>query len=540
MIGLFLRDIVERDNVSIGRTASLQDLIIMMNANGKGVAVVVRDGKPEGILTERDVVGILYAGGDLQAPAYRYVKKQLVTAKGDRTLFYALSLMIENNIRRLVVTGEGGAFLGVLTQQDLVRYLEEDFYRSKVRVRHIFKKIRPLLSLPPDAPIKKVLAMMVRHAVSSVPIVEEGRAVGIITEKDILRLSEKGFSPAEPACRSMSHPVVTSTLDAPLYDIVKVMSTAHIRRVVIIDGEGKAVGIVTDRDLLRNLEGDFGSLIERKLKHTKDVLNLFPEMLVEIIDAGKEQCIIWANEKVVSRFGPEILGRPVTDLIPPEKWETVHDTLRKCARIEEIRFKKNDHIFEISGFSIKTDMQEERGRIQLILRDITEDVKLYTTDPLTGLYNRRFLNEFLLKELERSRRMQRRFSLALIDLDNFKELNDTHSHAAGDAVLREIACLMGKNVRKADVIARYGGEEFVIIMPETRREAALPVLERLRKGIAQESIPLPEGKRVSITASFGLAAFPDDGESSADLLITADDRLYKAKRNGKNCIRCAD
>lgn len=536
MIGLFLRDIVERENVGICCDASLKDLIAMMNANDKGVAVVVRDGRPEGIMTERDVVRIMYERVDLREPAHRHAKKQLVTAKGDRTVFYALSLMIENNVRRLVVTDEEGAFTGVLTQKDLVRYLEEDFYRSKIRVRHILEKVRPLISLPPSAPMSSVLTKMVRHAISSVPIVEGGKASGIITEKDILRLSEEGFSLEEPVRRFMSHPVVTSTLEVPLFDVVKMMSAENIRRMVIVDGEENAIGIVTSRDLLRNLEGDFGSLIERKLKHTKDVLNLFPEMLVEIIDTGKEQFVIWANEKVMSRFGREILDKPVTDLIPPEKWEKVHGTLQKCAKIEDMRFKKGDYIFEISGFSIKTDVHEERGMIQLILRDITEDVKLYTTDPLTGLYNRRFLNEFLMKELERSKRMEKQFSLALIDLDNFKILNDTYSHAAGDTVLKWIAHVMVQSIRKADVIARYGGEEFVIIMPETVLEPAVPVLDRLREKIARESIPLPDGNTVSVTASFGLAAFPEDGDSSADLLIAADDRLYKAKRNGKNCI----
>jgi diguanylate cyclase (GGDEF)-like protein len=159
---------------------------------------------------------------------------------------------------------------------------------------------------------------------------------------------------------------------------------------------------------------------------------------------------------------------------------------------------------------------------------------LYTTDPLTNLYNRRFLNEFIMKELERSKRMSRRFSIAIADIDDFKKVNDDHGHAGGDLVLQALADLLAKGLRKADVIGRYGGEEFVIIMPETPRELASPVVERLRREIAGEKISLPAGRDVSISVSFGMAVFPEDGGSQVDLLIAADDRLYKAKREGKN------
>lgn len=538
MIGLHLKDIVDGNNVKISSNAPLHEAIELMSRNGKGVIVAVDGDEPSGILTERDVVNLMYHNVNLNEETYRYTKKQLITVKWSRTAIYALTLMRENNIRRLIVTDDKGKFAGVITQQELLKRLEDDFYRTTVKVKHIIEKIKPIISCSASSNLKDVLSKMVVNSISSIPVIENGKAIGIITEKDIVRLSKKKIPSREKAEVFMSSPVITVSYETPLTEVAKIMSGNNIRRVIINNSAGKAEGIITDRDLLRNIEGDYNAFIERKLRHTKDILNLLPEMLIEIIDDGEGQLVIWANEKVVNRLGKEIVDRPVTDFIPAEKWNAVYKTLLKVGKVEDIKFKKNDEIFEFSGFSIETEGKSENSRIQLIIRDITEDVKLYTTDPLTGLYNRRFLNEFITKEVEISRRMEKRFSLAIIDIDDFKKVNDMHGHAAGDAVLKAVSKLMVKTMRKADVVGRYGGEEFIIIMPETSKKSAVLVLERLRCKIASEKVKLDNSRNISVTVSFGVSNYPADGESSVDMLITADDRLYKAKREGKNRIVC--
>ncbi|MGC2061798.1 MAG: GGDEF domain-containing protein [Thermodesulfovibrionales bacterium] len=536
MIGITVKDIVVRDNVSISGNASLKDMISLMNTNQKGVVVIVRDGKPEGMLTERDVVRLLHEGADIELVVSKYARRRFITIKSERTLFYALSLMIENNIRRLIVIDDQDMFIGVIAQKDLLLFLEVDYYRTKIQVRDIRKTISTLISLPADAGLDSALEKMVQNNISSLPILDKGKAVGIITEKDILRLSGDAVSTATPVRLCMSHPVITVTPDTPLADVVKLMSMKNIRRVVVVDKDDFALGIVTDRDLVRNFESDYSNFIEGKLKHSRDVLNLFPEMLLEILDTGTEQVVIWANEKAVGIFGMGIVDHPVTRIIPQTTWAKMHEHLLDSAKIKDFQFKKDDSVFEVSGFFLKTDSQAELGRIQMILRDISENVKISTTDALTGLYNRRFLNEFLMKEIARSMRMKKRFTVALIDLDKFKSINDTRNHAAGDAVLKGVAHVMGTNIRSADIVSRYGGDEFVIIMPETAVETAAPILERLCNAIAHENILLPDGDCVSVTASFGMAAFPDDGNIAADILISADNRLYKAKRAGGNRI----
>ncbi|GER93978.1 hypothetical protein A45J_1736 [hot springs metagenome] len=534
MIGLCLKDIVCRKDICLNEGATLKQAIDLMESNGKGVVVILKDAIPIGILTERDIVEIVYSGTDINSPAIKYATKNLITTHEAKAIGYALNLMVSNNIRRIIVVDKSGSFIGVITQQDMVKHLEDDFYRSTLKIRHVIEKMQPLIYIDQDSSLNDAIKKMIENKVSAVPILKDSKAVGIITEKDILKVVKNGISLNSLASEFMSHPVITVRLDEPVTHAVEIMNTKNIRRVVVVNSNSTAVAIVTHRDLLRNLESTYTEFIERKLKHTKDILNFLPEMVMEIIDAEEGQAIIWANERALNRFGMTIINKPITDFIPSDKWAIIYGTLCKLGRAENIKVKKDDFIYELSGFFIKTEADLCAGKIQLIIRDITDEVRLYTTDPLTGLYNRRFLNEFLHKELELSKRYHRQLSLAIADIDDFKKLNDTYGHVAGDVVLKAIAKTMLKNVRDSDVVSRYGGEEFVIVMSEIGKETALKAIERLREAISQEKISLFDGSSISITISSGIASYPDDADSSVDLLIAADDRLYKAKREGKN------
>ncbi len=534
MIGLKLKDIISKNNIYLDEKATLKQAIDIMESNGKGVIVIVKDNNmPVGILTERDIVEIVCNGVDLNSPVIRYAKKNLITTQCTKTIGYALNLMVSNNIRRIVVTDESGTLIGIITLQDIIKHLEDDFYRSTLKIRHIIEKNQKLIYVNQDDLLNTAMRLMIENKVSAIPIIEKGRAVGIITEKDILRIAKNCVLSNDPVSKFMSKPVITIKLDDPITYAVEIMNKKNIRKVVVVNSEGIAVSMVTQRDLLQNLESDYTKFIERKLKHTKDILNFLPEMIMEIIDDGK-QIIIWANERTLDRFGTNIINSPVTDFIPADKWSMIYNTLSKFGRAENIKFKKDDNIYEISGFFINTEEVLYTGKMHLIIRDITDEVKLYITDPLTGLYNRRFLNEILHKELELSKRYNRQLSLAIADVDNFKKINDTYGHIAGDTVLKAIAETVLKNIRESDIASRYGGEEFVIIMSQTDKADAVKAIERLREAISKEKILLNNKNSISVTISVGIASYPDDAEYPGDLLISADDRLYKAKREGKN------
>lgn len=159
------------------------------------------------------------------------------------------------------------------------------------------------------------------------------------------------------------------------------------------------------------------------------------------------------------------------------------------------------------------------------------------TDGLTGLYNRRFFNEEIEREIARSYRHFLRMSLILLDVDHFKKYNDTNGHQAGDLVLKKVASVLRNETRVCDMECRYGGEEFALILPETNKTQALMIAEKLRRQIEETEFPhqnrQPSG---NLTASLGVATFPDDAVNSKDLIDTADAGLYKAKEQGRNAV----
>ena len=154
-------------------------------------------------------------------------------------------------------------------------------------------------------------------------------------------------------------------------------------------------------------------------------------------------------------------------------------------------------------------------------------------DGLTGVYNRRHLEKRLSTEIERLSRYQHSMAILMVDIDQFKRINDEFGHLLGDEVLRHTSKLMQQHLRKADVVCRYGGEEFAILLPETRGENALQVAEKLRRQVQEYNFP---GVPRSVTISIGVSEFPQHGNSRDELIRAADDALYAAKQAGRNRV----
>jgi diguanylate cyclase (GGDEF)-like protein len=170
------------------------------------------------------------------------------------------------------------------------------------------------------------------------------------------------------------------------------------------------------------------------------------------------------------------------------------------------------------------------------LRNALEEVeRLAITDSLTGLYNHRHLFELAGREFQRARRYQLPLSVMMVDIDEFKQVNDTHGHAIGDQVLQGVAECCRKELREVDVIARYGGDEFVALLPETGLSAACQVAERLRKNIAERTLDTKAG-RITVTVSLGIAVLDDEHLTAESLIDRADQALYVAKKNGRNRV----
>ncbi len=203
--------------------------------------------------------------------------------------------------------------------------------------------------------------------------------------------------------------------------------------------------------------------------------------------------------------------------------EVTEPTSGKVPRLEDVQ------ALEIFANQAVTAIQSARAY------EATQQMSV--RDSLTEAFNHRYFQETLAKELTRHERSGHPLALVMLDIDDFKKINDHFGHPVGDVVLRGLVDEMTKSVREMDTVARYGGEEFAIVFPETTPEKAWFVADRLRTRVASRVFVSPELPHpLAITISLGLACFPDDGSSKRQLIDRADQALYQAKRSGKNCL----
>ena len=195
---------------------------------------------------------------------------------------------------------------------------------------------------------------------------------------------------------------------------------------------------------------------------------------------------------------------------------------------DEEQHNRNRHIVEAASDSIGLALAN------LTLRESLRVLSFH--DQLTGLANRRFMEESFQKELFRAKRLCQNIIIAMIDIDEFKYFNDTYGHDAGDYVLREISALMIRFRRGTDIICRYGGEEFIIIISGIDLKKAAERLEQLRGAIAEINLTYNGAHLPNITISVGISIFPEHGDSMTNLIKASDDALFQAKRGGRNKI----
>lgn len=161
---------------------------------------------------------------------------------------------------------------------------------------------------------------------------------------------------------------------------------------------------------------------------------------------------------------------------------------------------------------------------------------LSNADPLTGVFNRRFFDDYFVGELERARRYRQPVAVAMVDVDHFKQFNDRYGHAVGDDALRRVARALQRHVRRSDLVARYGGEEFVVLLRDVTAVEATVLFEAIRVALHAEPLPVGSGLLEHITVSIGVAVLPEDGQSVDSLTETADQRLFQAKAAGRNRV----
>jgi diguanylate cyclase (GGDEF)-like protein len=300
-----------------------------------------------------------------------------------------------------------------------------------------------------------------------------------------------------------------------LIPIARYTVLEHIPELVlVVDAHNRVLdaNTVAQKILNQSMEAILG-------KHLSDVFKTWPHLLDRYLKVNDVREEIQIPEEPVRTFELIITGLYNRFNILEGRVIVAHDiTDQKC---------------------LQNDLQSTNDTLKLKLTEIEElRAKLQEQairDPLTNVYNRRYMAEFLDQEIARAARENYPVSVAIMDMDNFKQFNDTYGHKCGDVVLQVFADFLVDHTRRSDVVCRYGGEEFVILMPNATLSASYGRVENWRQDFSETAIPY-DNLRFSATFSAGVATFPEHGLTGEEILQAADEALYRSKNGGRNRV----
>lgn len=438
-----------------------------------------------------------------------------------------------------------------------------------------------------DITIKSAVDMMSGNHIGCLIVNDRGgKFAGIVTERDIVTRAVASSMDLEKATITeiMTPHVVSCLVGTPAGLAREIMAANHIRHLPVIDN-GVVVGILSARDLMgQQLLEDRAAAQEvamlancLKSIELSEAAHTVTEEAPKLFQAARCLLCLWDTSSNSEQSDKPPAVASDTDCLcskeylrPPAEVDELlgesgfyHDSVPDECRVAgaqrprmviplSIRGLKEKTKEQLSGYLcmcglahgsiINKDLTSYKAKLtREILTSHLTNACLYhqarltsLTDALTGVGSRRLLEDKLEAECARAKRYKRPFSIAIIDLDNFKTINDVFGHATGDDALKKFAECMKSQKRIPDILARYGGDEFVILMPETEASDALTFMERIRAKVQQIEVE----ENVSITISCGIAqSKPDFCDSSSDMIRRADLALYEAKSAGRNCAR---
>jgi diguanylate cyclase (GGDEF)-like protein/putative nucleotidyltransferase with HDIG domain len=446
----------------------------------------------------------------------------IVAISCDTTVKSAAIKMFTNKIGCLIVNDTDGRFTGIVTERDIVaRAAASSIDMEETAITEIMTP--RVVSCPVGTPMSKAREIMAANGIRHLPVVDNGAVVGIFSIRDVMgqQLLEDRAAAEEVAMLSnclksieLNEAAETVTKEVPkLFQATKCVLCLH----------------KPDSNPKDTAEPELASYNQcscprEHIRHLADNMGLR--------DESRFYCdsIPYTCERAGAK-GPRLILPLEISGLQATPSEGLSGSLCMCGLANWTTQNK-----ELTSYKAKLT--------QGILTSHLTNANLYhqarltsMTDALTAAGSRRLLEDKLESECARSKRYKCPFSVAIIDLDNFKTINDVMGHATGDDALKKVAACMGDEKRTSDILARYGGDEFVILMPETTANEAATLLERIRAKVQQIRV----AENISMTISCGIArSLPDRDDSSSEVIRRADLALYEAKSAGRNCIKVWD
>lgn len=548
--------------LSCGPDTPLCDAAARMGRRRCGAILVVEEGRPLGIWTEHDSLALDF---DDPAAARRPIAEAMSrpVAMIDRQASVGEAAMRFAALgcrHLLVVDGQGGS-LGMVSQSDVALNQGLEPY---LRLREVRAAMQRSPLLLPGALGLAEAARRMRGAGADAAVVEDDtKGLGILTERDLVR-----FVAHHPGAASVgelaSRPLLTIGADEPLIRAREVLVSQGVRHLAVTDEAGTVTGLLGFRDILAGAEHGYLRDLREALEARDQALAQSRESLQlaeRVIDASLEGIIITDPQTRIEFVNPafthmtgygleEVVGHTPALLSSGrhdaafyrDMWQTLQESGFWRGEIWNRR-KSGELYLELLTISAIHDDQGEVSHYAALFTDIThireneERVRhLAYYDPLTGLPNRRLLDDRLALAIRHAHRQERRLAVLFLDLDHFKQVNDSLGHALGDELLVKLTERLVHHLREDDTLARLGGDEFIALLPEVVEIDEVTRVARRLIDAASATFDLG-GRRIRVGCSLGISVYPDDGDEPEVLVQRADAAMYRAKEEGRNTYR---
>lgn len=363
-----LKDIKTDKQVTADESSSIKEVLGILNENRSGCIVILQNEKAIGIITESDIIAALNNNIPVDEKALRIAGKKLVQTDENRPIEFAFEILNQYNIKRLLLKDENNLYKGIVLQEDMIKHLESDFYKVDLKIKNLIDIGKKLFYVDDTTTLRDTLTLMQKHKIGSVLITKNNRYIGIVTEKDIIQAIYNDVDLLSPISLYMTSPLITIPLDTDVHTAIEMMQLQQIRRIPITDSKQEVIALLTNRDILRHIKGNYTKVLQNKIKHAQEIMNFLLEPIIEVYLSGNNAIISWLNDEAIKHFGDCHIDTEITRILHQKDWDTLKNHIESYGIISNITVKIQDLTYEVSGIISKNISS---SYIKLILKDVS-------------------------------------------------------------------------------------------------------------------------------------------------------------------------
>jgi diguanylate cyclase (GGDEF)-like protein/PAS domain S-box-containing protein len=353
---MILTNFIKQKNDTIKEGVSLQFAVEKMSLESLRYIVLLDSSDiPIGILTERDVLYLYNKNIDFETISIEQVaSKKIVKANEQRELEYALNLIIDHNIRRLVVVDNANKYLGCVEQEEIIFEFESRGFRCSLKVFELLFNESKALSVDYQTTLQDTIQLMQEKNIGSILVSKDSEIIGILTETDILKFAKEHIDKNLTVSLYMHSPVITIDLKTSMHECIDIMKKEKIRRLVVADRDEEGLKqhyIITTKDLLNNLQGNYSKFLEAKLLSYRNTFDSLNDLIIEVYDFGNSQVVSWVNKAAKAKLNINI-DDPIEKLVPKNILDNTFAALKKSESYVQERVEIEGKLYRYSASKV--------------------------------------------------------------------------------------------------------------------------------------------------------------------------------------------